>query len=101
MLSIGSRADVRIAFLNWRDLAHPRSGGAEVLAQGLAQRLAQAGHDVVFYSARVAGQPDDEELDGVKHVRRGGRYSVYREAYAWLRRSHTVYDVLIDHINTI
>src|ERR1700687_2552695 len=93
--------DMRAIFLNWRDLAHPRSGGAEVLAQGLAPRLAHGGHDVVFYSARVAGRPDEEEVDGIKHVRRGGRYSVYREAYAWLQRSRPPYDVLIDHINTM
>jgi len=37
----------------------------------------------------------------VRHVRRGGRYSVYRAAYEWLRRERPAYDVLIDHINTI
>jgi glycosyltransferase involved in cell wall biosynthesis len=92
---------MRAIFLNWRDLAHPRSGGAEVLAQGLARRLAQSGHDVVFFSAHVPGQPEDEVIDGVRHVRRGGRYGVYGAAYAWLRRERPRYDVLIDHINTI
>jgi glycosyltransferase involved in cell wall biosynthesis len=92
---------LRIVFLNWRDLAHPRSGGAEVLSQGLASRLAAAGHDVTYYSARVAGRADDEMVDGLKHVRRGGRYGVYREAYAWLRGSGIEYDLLIDHINTV
>ncbi|HEV2908737.1 MAG TPA: glycosyltransferase family 4 protein [Candidatus Eremiobacteraceae bacterium] len=92
---------MRVIFLAWRDLAHPRSGGAEVLAQGLAQRLARSGHDVVFFSARVPGRPDDELVDGVRHVRRGGRYGVYRAAYDWLRRERPPYDVLIDHINTI
>ncbi len=92
---------MRAIFLAWRDLAHPRSGGAEVLAQGLAQRLALAGHDVVFFSARVTGQPDDEVIDGVRHVRRGGRYGVYRAAYDWLQRERPPYDLLIDHINTI
>jgi glycosyltransferase involved in cell wall biosynthesis len=92
---------MRAIFLAWRDLAHPRSGGAEVLAQGLAQRLALAGHEVVFFSARVPGQPDDEMIDGVRHVRRGGRYGVYRAANNWLRREQPQYDLLIDHINTI
>lgn len=92
---------MRIIFLTWRDLAHPRAGGAEVLAQGLARRLAAAGHAVTFFSARVAGRPDDEEVDGLKHVRRGGRYSVYQQAYAWLRSARPEYDVLIDHINTV
>jgi glycosyltransferase involved in cell wall biosynthesis len=92
---------MRAIFLNWRDLAHPRSGGAEALAQGLAQRLARSGHDVVFFSAHVPGQPDDEQIDGVRHVRRGGRYGVYFAAFEWLRRERPHYDLLIDHINTI
>ncbi|MBV8281895.1 MAG: glycosyltransferase family 4 protein [Candidatus Eremiobacteraeota bacterium] len=92
---------MRVIFLNWRDRTHPRSGGAEVLAQGLATRLASAGHDVTFYCARVAGQPDDAEIDGVKVVRRGGRYSVYSQARAWLRAARPAYDLLIDHINTV
>lgn len=92
---------MRAIFLAWRDLAHPRSGGAEVLAQGLAQRLARAGHDVVFFSARVPGQPDDEQMDGVRHVRRGGRYGVYGAAHHWLRHEKPHFDLLIDHINTI
>ena len=72
-----------------------------MLAQGLARRLAAAGHDVTFFSARVAGRADEEAVEGLKHVRRGGRYSVYREAYRWLRRTRPEYDLLIDHINTI
>jgi glycosyltransferase involved in cell wall biosynthesis len=92
---------MRVIFLNWRDLAHPRSGGAEALAQGLAQRLARSDHDVVFFSAHVPGQPDEELIDGVRHVRRGGRYGVYFAAYEWLRRERQHYDLLIDHINTI
>ena len=92
---------MRVIFLAWRDLAHPRSGGAEALAQGLAQRLARAGHDVVFFSAHVPGRPGEETIDGVRHVRRGGRYGVYAAAYRWLRRERPQYDVLIDHINTI
>ena len=92
---------MRITFLTWRDLAHPRSGGAEVLAQGLAQRLARDSHDVAFFSARVTGRPDVEQIDGVKHVRGGGRFSVYLEAHRWLRRTRHEYDLLIDHINTV
>jgi glycosyltransferase involved in cell wall biosynthesis len=92
---------MRAIFLNWRDLSHPRAGGAEVLAQGLATRLASAGHDVVFYSARVAGRPDEETVDGLRHVRRGSRLGVYGEAYRWLRGTKQQYDLLIDHINTV
>jgi glycosyltransferase involved in cell wall biosynthesis len=92
---------MRAIFLNWRDLVHPRSGGMEVLTQGLAQRLAASGHHITFFSASVSGQPADEVQDGVRHVRRGGRYGVYRGAYDWLRAERPPYDLLIDTVNTI
>lgn len=72
-----------------------------MLAQGLARRLARSGNDVTFFSAHVAGQAGDEEVDGLKHVRRSGRYGVYWAAYEWLRRTRPRFDLLIDHINTI
>ncbi|MBV8172903.1 MAG: glycosyltransferase family 4 protein [Candidatus Eremiobacteraeota bacterium] len=92
---------MRIIFLNWRDLAHPRAGGAEVLAQGIARRLARDAHEVTFFSAAVDGAPPEETRDGVRHVRRGGRLGVYMAARAWLRQERPQYDILIDHINTV
>ena|SRR5579872_3542543 len=92
---------MKIIFLNWRDMTHPRRGGAEVLAEGLARRMAAEGHEVTFFSSRVSNQPSDEIRDGVRHVRRGGRLSVYPAAYAWLQQEKPSYDLLVDHINTV
>ena len=39
---------MRILLLNWRDLKHPSSGGAEVWAHRIAEGLVLRGHDVTF-----------------------------------------------------
>jgi glycosyltransferase involved in cell wall biosynthesis len=92
---------MKLVFLNWRDGAHPRAGGAEYVAQGIAARCARDGHDVDFFAAHVAGRPSEEVNDGLRIVRRGNRYSVYLEAYNWLKQRVAEYDFVVDQINTV
>ena len=51
---------MRILLLNWRDLKHPSSGGAEVWAHRIAEGLVLRGHDVTFFAAHVDDAPEDE-----------------------------------------
>ena len=74
---------MRICVLTWRDLKHPAAGGAEVYTEAVTKRWARDGHDVTLFTAGVAGQPADEDVDGYHVVRRGGKYTVYREARKW------------------
>jgi glycosyltransferase involved in cell wall biosynthesis len=62
---------MRIAFLSWRDTAHPRAGGSEVVVDQLAQRLASRGHDV----ALIHGGPSDPHRYASRSA--GGTYSQY------------------------
>lgn len=39
---------MKILWLTWKDRSHPRSGGAEVVNEEIAKRLARDGHEVVF-----------------------------------------------------
>src|SRR5437867_3375464 len=39
---------VRILILNWKDLAHPASGGAEVFTEEVARSLVGRGHSVTL-----------------------------------------------------
>jgi hypothetical protein len=71
---------MRILLLNWRDLKHPSSGGAEVWAHRIAEGLVDRGHEVTFFAAHVAGAAEEENENGVRVVRRGSRLTVYREA---------------------
>ena len=93
---------MRILVLNWRDLAHPAAGGAEVYTEHLLRRWAAAGHDVTLFAAAVAGRPADEIVDGYRVVRAGGRLTVYREARRWwARHGRGRFDVVVDETNTV
>ncbi|WP_337059683.1 glycosyltransferase family 4 protein [Kineococcus sp. G2] len=90
-----------LVITNWRDLDHPEAGGAEVVCQELAHRFARAGEEVVLVCADVPGAPREEERDGYRIVRRGGRFTVYGHALLWLLRHRDRVDGLIDSQNGI
>jgi glycosyltransferase involved in cell wall biosynthesis len=94
-------APLRILAYNWRDLAHPRAGGAEVYLQSVAREWVKRGHEVTVFSAGVDGSPAEEFVDGVRIIRRGSRIGVYRQARRyWRREGAGQYDLVLDCVNT-
>ncbi|MHB1613705.1 MAG: glycosyltransferase family 4 protein [Actinomycetes bacterium] len=92
---------MRILVVNWRDLAHPRAGGAEVYTHEITAAWARTGHQVTWFSAAVTGHPEREVIDGVSHVRRGGRFTVYRQARRFYEsEGRGRFDLVIDEVNT-
>ena len=92
---------MRILIFNWKDLAHPAAGGAEVLTEQVARHLAARGHEVTLFAAAVDGKPDCERVESVEIVRRGGRLGVYRAARSfWQEQGAGRFDVVVDEINT-
>lgn len=92
---------MRILILNWKDLAHPAAGGAEVFTEEVARALVRRGHDVTFFAAAAPGRPEHEDVHGVSIVRRGSRLGVYRAARRfWADQASHPYDIVIDEINT-
>ena len=92
---------MRVLFLNWKDLAHPAAGGAEVFTEAVARELVRRGHDVTLFAAHVDGEPAREVVEGVEIVRDGSRFGVYRAARRfWSREGRGPFDVVIDEINT-
>ena len=93
---------MRICVLNWRDLAHPASGGAEIYTEHVLKRWAAQGHQITLVSASVAGRPARETVDGYTVVRVGGRFTVYREARRWWQEhGRGQFDVVVDETNTV
>ena len=66
-----------VLLLCWRDTGHPQGGGSETYLQRIGAQLAASGIDVTLRTARYAGAPRHEIVDGVRISRAGGRYSVY------------------------
>jgi len=92
---------MKILLLNWRDLVHPKAGGAEVYAYEIARHWVNSGHEVTWFCAAVEGHPAEEVKDGIRIVRRGGRLGVYREARKFYEcEGRGNYDLVIDEVNT-
>ena len=93
---------LKILWFNWRCWLNPNMGGAEVFTREVAKRWVEAGHEVTLFTSEFPNCKREEVLDGVRVVRNGGRYSVYRRARKFYveRFSREGYDVVVDEINT-
>src|SRR5205085_9196513 len=81
------RAESRhVVILNWRDISHPRAGGAERVTHEIARRWIAWGHKVTLFCASYAGARFEDTIDGVRVIRRGRQQTVHWEAYRHYRR---------------
>jgi glycosyltransferase involved in cell wall biosynthesis len=100
-LRLQSGEPLRILVCNWRDLAHPLAGGAEVYTNAVAREWVLQGHSVTWFCSRVAGRPSLEIVNGVSVIRRGGRHTAYRRARQYFERQGLGrFDLIIDEVNT-
>ena len=94
---------MKILIMNWRDITHPQAGGAEAHIHEAVKRWVKWGHEVTLLCGRYEGCKEDDEIDGVGIIRRGGPFTVYLHAvkeYLWNLRKRN-YDVVIDDINGV
>jgi glycosyltransferase involved in cell wall biosynthesis len=93
---------MNILILNWRDIKNPKAGGAEVVTHEYAKRWASQGHRITLFTAGYACAPEQEILDGVEIIRRGGPYTVHLLAcWSYLTKLKNCYDVIIDQVHGI
>lgn len=94
---------MKILIFNWRDIKNHEAGGAEVFTHEIAKRLVKRGNEVTLFTSEFNGCKKEEVIDGVRIVRAGGKYSVYRKAKEYYKKhfSKEGYDVVIDEINTL
>ena len=94
---------MHVVALNWRDLANPLGGGAEVHMEEILRHLGRRGHRVTLLTSRFPGSPAVEEADGYRIVR-GGSELTFNLAVPFLYRRVTAADppdVVLDDINKI
>ena len=70
---------MKILILNWRDVRHPRAGGADFRLQQVYAPLVRAGHKVVLYSCAFPGASRTDSIDGIRVFRVGNDWT-----FAWL-----------------
>lgn len=93
---------MKILWFTWKDRSHPRSGGAEVVNEEIAKRLARDGHEVIFLVAGFGGEKPEETRDGYWIVRLGNHFTVYWQAYRYYTRNFRGWaDVVIEEVNTM
>lgn len=101
MSALAELAGRRILFLNWRDLANPAAGGAEVHTEQIARRFAEAGALLTLFTSQYDGATPYDWSSDYLVVRKGGRFGVYLAAARHLRKYGHQYDVIVDCQNGI
>jgi glycosyltransferase involved in cell wall biosynthesis len=94
-------ADQQYVICNWRDSAHPRSGGAEVYCEQLARQLASLGAVVTFLTSRPPGAARKERVDFGEVIRLGRTFTTYPLVLAWLAWHRRSIDGVVDSENGI
>lgn len=95
---------MRILIFNWRDIKHEWAGGSEVYIFELAKRWVKMGHSVTLFCGQdVRGKlPDEEIIQGIKVVRKGGMFSIYMwAAWYYFKRFRKECDIVVDVQNGI
>jgi len=93
---------MKILWFTWKDRKHPLAGGAEMVNEELAKRLATDGHEVIFLVGGFQGGVAEETINGYRIVRLGGRLSVYYQAYRYYKKNLKGWaDLVIDEVNTM
>jgi glycosyltransferase involved in cell wall biosynthesis/SAM-dependent methyltransferase len=84
---------MRILFVTWRDLPHPRAGGSEILVDALARHLQERGHEVSVLCGGPVAEHSYETIDN------GGTYSQYLRAPLRYAARFRDVDLVVDTVN--
>lgn len=87
--------------LAWRDMMHPKKGGAEIVTDVYLKGLAKRGHNVVLFTSGFKGGKSKEIYNGYRIIRSGGELGVYLKGLLFAFRNRKKYDRIIDQVNTI
>src|SRR3972149_7364720 len=93
---------MKILIFNWRDIRHPKGGGAEIVLHENAKRWALAGHDVTLFTSAFPSSLAEETVDGIRIIRKGSKFTVYSRAFRnYQKYFRDEFDVVIDAVNSV
>lgn len=92
---------MRVLVFHWKDITHPYAGGAERLLHQLMKEMTPLGHSVVWFCSRYENSKEEERVDGINVVRRGGQFSVYLHAIFFYLKNRKKTDLVIDNITGV
>ncbi|MBU1132076.1 glycosyltransferase family 4 protein [Patescibacteria group bacterium] len=92
----------KILWFTWKDRENPSAGGAEVVNEELARRLAGDGIEIIFVVANFSGGEKEETKNGYKIFRPGNKWTIYWKAFRLYKEKFQGWpDLVIDEMNTI
>lgn len=89
----------KLLFLSWRDIKAPKKGGAEVFTHEMLRLVDKEKYEIVHFSPMFKGSKPDEDIDGVRYIRKGNIFSVILWAMLHYFRNRNAYDYVIDQCN--
>ncbi|WP_400260194.1 glycosyltransferase family 4 protein [Candidatus Methanomassiliicoccus intestinalis] len=89
---------MKVLILNWRDITHPQSGGAECFIHEIGKRLAKS-NEVTLFCGKYPGCTLEDEIDGIKIRRMGNQFTLYLRAVMAYKKHY--FDLVIDDINGV
>jgi len=93
---------MNLVWFSWKDINHPKAGGAELISWNIMKRLVGDGHSVRLITSSYSKSSDYEILNGVEIFRVGNTLTVYLRAFFAFRRHCKKWpDLVIDEMNTI
>lgn len=94
---------MNILVLSWRDIRHPKAGGAEQVDHEHEKGWVEMGHNVTRFSSYFKGGERGEVIDGIRFIRKGNQnLGVHLMAFVWyLFGKHPEYDLVVDEFHGI
>ncbi|MEK6860160.1 MAG: glycosyltransferase family 4 protein [Nanoarchaeota archaeon] len=92
---------MKILMLAWRDMKHPKKGGAEIVTDIYLSKLAKLNHDVTLFTASYSNAEKEETYNNYKIIRKGNSITVSMHGLRYAKKNEKNFDIIIDQINTI
>jgi glycosyltransferase involved in cell wall biosynthesis len=93
----------KIIIFNWKDINHPKAGGAETVCHELSKRLVNDSHKVIMVTAKYNNAKDFEILDGIEIHRIGSNKYLhsFQALIYYIKNLRGKADIIIECVNTV
>lgn len=97
---------MKILFVNWKDINHPQSGGAEVVLWQILKRLVISGYQVslltAIYSKNGIESSQIDNIDGIRIFRTGKNKFLHslQANFYYQKKLKNDFDLVVEMVNT-
>ncbi|MDI6809601.1 MAG: glycosyltransferase family 4 protein [Candidatus Eisenbacteria bacterium] len=94
---------MKILAINWRDIANPEAGGAEVHIHEILKRFVTWGHEVTLLASGFPDCREEVRIDGIRVIRKGRWHNanLALPIYYVMKLKNERFDIVLEDINKI